>query len=172
MIAIMEYRSNEREFNGAHWRENMSALVPTFSFSSRCSHHSQDECTSNGADDKWLTMRVEPASTRGAASARQGAGRMLLSLLFPALTSLICATHMYTVAEACVASGTGAYSLLVSYICSAKPWVPRTLARACCPGGGTRGAVSFLQLSPVRGRHLDGCNRAIRRGTPAVSKEA
>ena len=89
--------------------KTMSALVPTCSFSSRCSHHSQDECTSKGDDDKWLTMRVEPSSTRGAASARQGAGRMLLSLLFPALPSLICATHMYTVAEAFVASGTGAY---------------------------------------------------------------
>ena len=59
---------------------------------------------------------VEPSGTRGAASARQGAGWKLPSLLFLALPSLICAIHMYTVAEAFVASGTGASSLLVSYI--------------------------------------------------------
>ena len=115
---------------------------------------------------------VEPSSTRGAASARKGAGRVLLSLFFLALPSLICAIHMYTVAEAFVASGTGALSLLVSYICLAMPWVPRTLAGHVAQEAAPAVPSSFLQLSSVRGRHLHGCNRALHGGTPAVSKEA
>ena len=59
--------------------------------------------------------------------------------------------YMYMVAEAFVASGTGAIQLLVVYNCLAMAWVPRTLARACCPGVGTRGAGLLPSAVPRSG---------------------
>ena len=107
----------------------MSALVPTISFSSRRSKHSQDRVHIQRGyghmAKRWGSSHPAPAVLPPRGKELAGCSYLYSSLLYLPLYVLHTCILLPRPSLPPVPEP---HSLLVSYICLAMPWVPRTLA--------------------------------------------